>query len=382
MKKIRLYTPGPCQCPEEALLEMARPFEHHRTQWFKDLLKECSEKLQQVMRTKNDVLIITGSGTAVAEGAIVGCNPPGSKALVIESGKFGERWGQICNQFGIDCIRHKVEWGQAIEPATVADYLAKDPAITNVIAVHSETSTATACDMQKIAEITNKAGKILIADCITSAGALPLESDAWGIDVVITGSQKAFMLPPGLGFCSVSERAWKVIEANSKQHSFYVNLNQARKAAKKSDTPYTPAHLLVRGLRVTLNMILEEGIENVWKRVSSLAAATRAACEAIGMKVYSSRPSDSVTAAWVPQGVEEKAFRKALRERFGVHLAGGQDQIEGKVVRMSHMGFIDAIDTIGAIGAMEQCLHSLGHSFPLGAGVTAAQKVFAERLGK
>ncbi len=380
MKKIRLYTPGPCQVPEEALLEMARPFEHHRTEWFKGLMKDCTEKLQQVFCTKYETIIITGSGTAAAEGAIVGCNPPGSKALVIEAGKFGERWGQICEQFGINCIRHKVEWGHAIDPAVIGDFLARDKDITSVIVVHSETSTATACDLQAIGALTSKAGKLLIADCITSAGAIPLKTDEWGVDVVITGSQKALMLPPGLGFVAASPRAWEVIESNKKQPSFYVNLSKARKAAAKSDTPYTPAHLLVRGLKVTLDMITSEGMENVWKRVAALAAGTRAAAQAIGLEVFSKRPSDSVTALNLPAGIEDKKLRKDLRERFGVHITGGQDHLEGKIIRMSHMGFVDAIDTLGLIGALEQSLHRLGHGFNLGAGVAAAQKVFAERL--
>ncbi|MBK8913557.1 MAG: alanine--glyoxylate aminotransferase family protein [Phycisphaerales bacterium] len=379
MKKIRLFTPGPCMVPEEALLEMARPFEHHRTAWFKDVIKDCTAKLQKVFHTANEVLILTGSGTAAAEGAIVGCCPPGSKMLTVEGGKFGERWGQICEQFGIPVTRHKVDWGTAVDPGVIADHLKKDPAITAVMVVHSETSTATACDLAAIGKITNAAGKLLLADCITSAGALPLKPDEWGVDIVITGSQKALMLPPGLGFVSVSPRAWQTIENNKKQTAFYVNLNKARKSAKDSDTPFTPAHLLVRGLKVTLDMLLAEGMENVWKRVAGLAAATRAAGDAIGMTTYSKRPSDSVTALNVPAGVSEKDFRKQLRDRYGIHLAGGQDQIEGKVVRMSHMGFVDSVDTIGAISAIEQTLHRMGHSFTLGAGVAAATKVFAER---
>ncbi len=380
MKKIRLYTPGPCQVPEEALLEMARPFEHHRTEWFKQLLADCAAKLQKVLCTQNETLILTGSGTAAMEGAILGCHPAGTKALVIEGGKFGERWGQICEQYGIACIRHKVEWGCAIEPQAVADLLTRDKAITSVIVVHSETSTATVCDLAAVAKVTRAAGKLLLADCITSAGALPLLTDEWGVDVVITGSQKALMLPPGLGFAAVSPRAWEVIEANKAQHSFYLNYNQARKAAKKNDTPYTPAHLLVRGLRVTLDMLLAEGIEQVWKRVAAMAAATRAGADAIGMKTYSKRPSDSVSALLVPEGVKEKELRKTLRERFGMHLAGGQDQLEGKIVRTSHMGFIDAIDAVGVIAGLEHALHKLGHAFQIGAGVTAAQRVLAERM--
>ena len=297
MKKFRLFTPGPCAVPEEVLVEMARPFHHHRTDWFKGLMKEAVAQLQQVLQTRNDVIIITGSGTAAAEAAIVGCNPPGAKLLTIEAGKFGERWGEIAQQYGLNVTRQAVAWGTAATPQLVADLLKKDPAINAVMLVHSETSTATACDLAAIAKVTNDAGKLLLADCITSAGALPLKPDQWGVDVVITGAQKSLMLPPGLGFLSVSERAWKVIESNKNQHAYYLNLNKARKMAKDNDTPFTPAHLLVRGLVKALHLLLEDGIENVWKRVAAMAAATRTAGEAIGLNVFSKSPSDSVTAS-------------------------------------------------------------------------------------
>ncbi len=381
MKKIRLFTPGPVSVPEDIQLEMARPFEHHRTAWFGEVVKECQEKLRQVLMTRGDALIFTGSGTAAMEGAIVGCHPPGAKALVIEGGKFGERWGEICERFQIPCLRHKVEWGTAVDPQFIADALAKDKAISSVIVVHSETSTATVCDLEKIAGITRGAGRLLLADCITSAGALPLRPDDWGVDVVVTGSQKALMLPPGLGFAAVGERAWAVIEKNERRASYYVDYLAARKSARKNDTPYTPALTLVRGLRVALDMLLGEGLENVWKRVAAQAAATRAAARALGLGVFSKSPSDSVTAISVPESLGEGELRKRLRERYGIHLAGGQDSLKGKICRISHMGYVDVIDTIGVIAAMEHCLLSMGHSFPLGSGVTAAQKVFAERLG-
>ncbi|MBN2446920.1 MAG: alanine--glyoxylate aminotransferase family protein [Phycisphaerae bacterium] len=380
MKKIRLYTPGPCAVPEEVLLEMARPFEHHRTDWFKGFMKQVREKLREVVQTKNEVLVITGSGTAAAEAAIVACNPPGSKMLTIEGGKFGQRWGEIAEQYGFDVIRHEIEWGTAIDPKVIADYLKKDPAITVVMLTHSETSTGTLCDLEAIGQITNAAGKLLIADCITSAGALPLKPDAWGVDVVITGAQKSLMLPPGLGFVSVSDRAWKVIESNKKQHAYYLNLISARKSAEKNDTPFTPAHLLIRGLNKALDILLEDGMEAVWKRVASMAAATRAAGEAINLKVFSKRPSDSVTAFSCPEGIKVPDIRNGLQSRFGIQSAGGQDHLKGKIFRIGHMGYVDEMDTILAIAALEQVLYTLGHKFNLGAGVTAAQKVFAERM--
>ena len=380
MKKIRLFTPGPCAVPEEVLLEMARPFEHHRTDWFKGFMKEACERLQTVMQTKNDVIVITGSGTAAAEAAIVGCNPPGSKMLTIEGGKFGQRWGEIAEQYGIDVHRHEIEWGTAVEPQWVADYLKSDPAITSVMLTHSETSTATVCDLEAIGKIVKAAGKLFLVDGITSVGAIPVKPDEWGVDVLITGAQKSLMLPPGLGFLSVSQRAWDIIENNKSQHAYYLNLIKAHKSGAKNDTPFTPAHLLIRGLNKALEMIVEEGMENVWKRVATMAAAARAAGEAIGVPVFSKRPSDSVTAFVCPEGVTVPDIRAGLKDRFGIQSAGGQDHLKGKIFRLGHMGYVDEMDTVLAVAALEQVLYKLGHKFELGAGVTAAQKVFAERL--
>jgi len=380
MKKFRLFTPGPCAVPEEVLLEMARPFHHHRTDWFKGYMKDATRKLQEVLQTENEVIIITGSGTAAAEAAIVGCNGPGSRLLTLEAGKFGERWGEIAQQFGIDVVRHKLDWGTAPTAELVDDCLKKDAKITGVMVVHSETSTATACDLKAIAEVCRKREKLLLADCITSAGALPLKTDKWGVDVVITGAQKSLMVPPGLGFLALSREACAAIEANKSQHAYYLNLNKARKMAAEHDTPFTPAHLLIRGLVRALDILLEEGIESVWKRVAAMAAATRAAGEAIGLKVFSKSPSDSVTALCPPDGIKVKELREALEKRYGIESAGGQDQLKGKIFRLGHMGYVDEMDTLLAIGALEQCLYKMGHKFDLGAGVTAAQKVFAERL--
>lgn len=380
MKKIRLFTPGPCAVPEEVLLEMSRPFHHHRTDWFKGLMKECTEKLQRVLCTKNDVIIVTGSGTAAAEGAIVGCCGAGSKLLTIEAGKFGQRWGEIAEQFGIPVTRHAVAWGDALAPAQLRELLSADRAITAVMVVHSETSTGTRCDLEGIAQVCKSSGKLLLADCITSAGAIPLLPDAWGVDVVITGSQKSLMMPPGLGVVSVSGQAWSAIEANKARPSFYLDLARARKSAAEHDTPFTPAHLLVRGLNKALDLILDEGLENVWRRIAAMAAATRAAGEAIGLPVFSRLPSDSVTALRPPAGITVKDIRNDLEARFGIESAGGQDQLKGKVFRLGHMGYIDELDAVLAVAALEQVLHQRGHKFELGAGVTAAQRVLSERL--
>jgi len=380
MRKIRLYTPGPCAVPEEVLLEMARPFEHHRTDWFKGYMQQCRTKLRQVLQTRNEVLIITGSGTAAAEAAIIGCNPPGSRLLTIEGGKFGQRWGEIAEQFGIDVIRHPIEWGTPPTPELVAEYIRKEPKLTAVMVVHSETSTATVCDLEAIGKVTREAGKLLLADCITSAGCLPLKPDDWGVDIVITGAQKALMIPPGLGFVAASDRAWQVIENNKSQHAYYLNLIKARKSAEKNDTPFTPAHVLIRGLNKALDILLEDGIENVWKRIAAMAEATRQAGAAIGLKLFSKRPSDSVTAFCAPEGISVSDIRNGLKERYGIQSAGGQEHLKGKIFRIGHMGYLDEMDAVLAIAALEQVLYRLGHKFELGAGVSAAQKVLAERL--
>lgn len=379
MKKIRLFTPGPCAVPEEVLLEMARPFEHHRTDWFKSYMKDATKKLQKVLCTEYECIIITGSGTAAAEGAIVGCNPPGSKLLTIEGGKFGQRWGEIAQQYGIDVIRHEIEWGTAPTAEMVSEHLAEDPKINAVMVTHSETSTATMCDLEAIGAVCKKADKLLLADCITSAAAMPLKPDEWGVDVVVTGAQKSLMLPPGLGFLAVSPRAWDVIESNKSQHAYYLNLIKARKSAKDDDTPFTPAHLMIRGLCVALDILLEEGIKNVWKRVAAMAEATRQAGQAIGLPLFSRSPSDSVTAFSCPEGLKVKDIRNELQSRYGIQSAGGQEHLKGKIFRLGHMGYVDEMDTVLAIAALEQVLYKLGHKLELGAGVTAAQKVLAER---
>lgn len=380
MKKIRLFTPGPCAVPEEVLIEMARPFEHHRTPWFKNYMKQCQTKLKQVLCTQNEVLIITGSGTAAAESAIVGCNPVGSKMLTMENGKFGQRWGEIATQFGIPVTRQEVEWGHPVDPAMVEDHLKKDPAITTVMCVHSETSAATASDVQAIGAVCKKYNKLFMVDCITSAGCLPLKPDEWGIDVAITGAQKALMLPPGLGFFSISPKALEILQNNKKQAAYYLNANKAYKSGLENDTPFTPAHLLIRGLNKALDIMLEEGMENVWKRVAAMAEATRKGGEAIGLKVFSQRPSDSVTAFRCPEGIKVPDIRNHLQERYGIQTAGGQDHLKGKIFRFGHMGYVDEMDTVLMVAALEQTLYKLGHKFTLGAGVTAAQKVIAERL--
>lgn len=379
MKKLRLLTPGPTSVPAEALLEMARPVEHHRTPEFRAMFKRVTEDLRYVFQTTGTVLTITGSGTAAMESAIVGTCPPDRKALVARGGKFGERWAEVCQAHGIGHVDYDVQWGHGADPDAIESYLEKDAEIGAVIVTHSETSTATVSNIEAIARVVRRRGGdvLLLVDGITSVGAIPVKTDAWGLDVVVTGSQKALMLPPGLAFMAVSDRAWQRVDSFS-SHSLYLCPKAYRKSMAEFDTPYTPNNAMIRGLAVTLSMIREEGIENVWARTALLARATRAAAEAIGLRVFAADPSDSVTALCVPKGVDEGALRKIVKQKYGVHLAGGQGKLKGNVIRISHMGYVDALDTLGAIAALELTLAELGHDVQLGSGLAAAQRVLAE----
>ena len=381
MKKIRLFTPGPVMVPEEILLHMARPMEHHRTQFYRDMLADVTEHLKYLFQTeKGEPLVITGSGTAAGEASIVSAVHPGlNKVLNVNGGKFGERWGKVCKAFGLDYVNCDVPWGTGGDPAAIEKMMDADPKIDTVICVHSETSTASLFDVAAIAKITQKRDALLIVDCITSCGCLPFKFDEWGIDLAFTGSQKALLLPPGLAFACVSPRAWKRIDSGESR-AFYGDLKAYRKSLKSWENPYTPANTLVLGLQKVLQGVKQRGVENIWKETKILAAATRAAGEALGMKVYSKSPADSVTALLVPEGVDEAALRKTLREKHGMQIAGGQDQLKGKIIRIGHMGYIDNGDALAIIGALELTLKGLGHSVKLGAGLQAAQEVFAKTL--
>ncbi len=374
MAKIRLFTPGPTPVPEQVMLAMAQPMDHHRTKDYQDLLAETTKGMQYVLQTKNDVLTFTSSGTGAMEGAIVCCAKEGKKALVVQGGKFGERWGEVCQAFGIDYQTIDIEWGKTVDPAVIAEKLKSDGDIGMVIVVHSETSTATASDIEAIGKIVAGTDALFLVDAISSAGAMPIKTDEWKIDIVVTGSQKALMLPPGLAFASVSEKAWKVIESGQPR-AYYFDYRAYRKSIKKNDAPYTPALTLVRGLKVSLQMIQEKGIENIWNRCAILAEASRVAFEAMGLKIYSENPADAVTAVLVPEGIDEAELRKRLRSEFGIHIAGGQAQLKGKIIRVTHMGDIDEVETMGAIFAIEKLLISMGHKIEPGTGLSAAQKI-------
>jgi aspartate aminotransferase-like enzyme len=305
--------------------------------------------------------------------------PTGGKVLALSNGKFAERWVTIAKRNKCQITELKAEYGHAVPPDQVADALSKDT-YDAVTLCHSETSTCTVQDLQTIAAHVRKTPAVLIVDGITSVGAIDVRADEWGVDILVTGSQKALMLPPGLAFLSVSEKARKKSETVS-QPNLYLSLPHYLKSFADNDVPWTPAVSLVRGLAVALKMILSQGLENVFRSTRAYASATRAAATAMGLKIFSSSPVDSVTGIVYPDGFDDKAFRGAVRKKFNIHLAAGQGSMEGKIFRISHMGYVDAFDTLGAVSALETILRQQGHRFSFGAGVAAAHKELADQLG-
>ncbi|GJM24457.1 MAG: serine-pyruvate aminotransferase [Phycisphaerae bacterium] len=376
MKKTRLFTPGPVMIPEDVMLHMAQPMEHHRTQFYRDMLADVTEHLKYMFQTEHaDCLTLTGSGTCAGEAAIVSSIHKGkNKALNLSGGKFGERWGKICKAFGLDYTDHVMDWGTSASADTVTKLMDADGDIDTVICVHSETSTATLTDIEAIAKVTQARDALLIVDCITSCGCLPFKFDEWGIDIAFTGSQKAMMLPPGLAFTCVAPKAWRRID-EAACPAFYNDLKAHRKSIRNWDNPYTPANTLVLGLQKVLHGFKERGLENIWKETHTMAEATRSAAKAMGLGVYSKSPADSVTAITLPEGIDEPKLRKRMRSEHGMQIAGGQDDLKGKIIRIGHMGYVDASDMLAVIAALELELKLQGHNIELGSGLKAAQEV-------
>ncbi|NQU22433.1 MAG: alanine--glyoxylate aminotransferase family protein [Candidatus Nealsonbacteria bacterium] len=381
MPKHRLTTPGPTQVPEQALLAMARQVTHHRTPEFRCLLAEVLADLKHVFVTENDVLLLTCSGTGAMEAAVVNLVPHGGKAIVLSSGKFSERWAEICEKFGIRPVRYEVPWGQPFEPGRVEQLLRQHPDAVAVFSTLMETSTGVGHDIKGIGQVVGRSDALLVVDGISGVGATECRTDAWGIDVLVVGAQKALMTPPGLALLAVSPAAWQQIESIDRP-AFYFDLPAYRKALRGPNTPYTPAIPLVAALAESLRSIRSEGIEQVWARASLLSRATRAGIEALGLELFAARPADGMTAVRFPEGIDGKALLGRLQQRFGVKLAGGQGPVAGKIFRIAQMGLCDELDVISTLSAIELVLVEMGQPAKLGAGVTAASRVLAQTGGE
>jgi len=377
MFKPRLFTPGPTPVPEEVLLELARPMFHHRTAEYRKMLEQVTADMKSVIGTSQEVYTITGSGSAAMEASVACVVAPGETMISVRSGKFGERWSELGEAFGAQVVNLDIEWGTAVTARQIADALKAHPQAAAVYITQCETSTATVCDVEAIAKVVAASPALLVVDGISSIGALPFRMDAWGVDIAVTGSQKALMLPAGLAFIACSAKAWKKIEA-TKGHAYYVDLKAYRKAlAADWDNPYTPANLMVRAAMKALAMIKAEGLEKIWAETHKRAEAIRAAARALGLEVYSQSPSDSVTALKIPAGVDGEQITKVMAKEFGIRAAGGQGKLKGKIIRFTTMGYTDAWDILAAVGALELTLAKMGRQVAFGTGVAAAQKVLA-----
>ena len=375
MKKKKLFTPGPTEVPEEVLLEMAKPIIHHRTDEFKKIAEEVIEDLKYLFRTKNDVLILCSSGTGAMEAAVSNLFSPGEKIAVICGGKFGERFAEIGNSFGLDVLKLEVEWGSDLESEKIEEVLNENPDIKGVFATLCETSTATQFDIKGFGEVVSKyEDTVLVVDAISSLGAVPCLTDEWKIDVVITGSQKALMLPPGLSFISLSEKAWKKVE-KSTLPKYYFDLKKYKKNIQKADFPYTMAVSLIVGLRKSLRLIKEYTIEKIWEEHHKRAEATRRAFQEIGLQLLSSSPSDAVTAIVLPEGIDGQKLIKLLREKYGISIAGGQEKLKGKIIRISHLGWQDEFDVLLAIFSVGIGLQEMGYEVEIEKGLKVAREI-------
>lgn len=374
MKKFRLLAPGPTPVPPEVLLAMAQPVIHHRTPEFEALFAQARRGLQWLFQTRREVLILAASGTGAMEGAVANACSPGDPVLVLKGGKFGERWAEICQAYGLSVIPVEVPYGKAVDPQDVAAALRREPAIAAVFATHSETSTGVLHDLEAIAAIVRQTPALLVVDAITSLGVVDLPTDAWGVDVVVAGSQKALMLPPGLAFACLSDRAWAAAE-RARLPRYYFNFLVERKVQAKHQTAWTPAISLIAGLKAALDLLQAEGLPAVFARHERLARATRAAVTALGLTLFAERPTPAVTAVKVPEGVDGGAIVRVLRDKHGISIAGGQGSMKGKVFRIATLGYADAYDVLTGIAALEFTLAELGYPVRLGDGLRAAQDV-------
>jgi len=376
MEKKYLFSPGPTMLPPEVLLKMAEPIMHHREPEFEKIFAEIREGLKYLFQTKNEVLIFTSSGTGAMEGAISNLLSKGDKALVVRGGKFGERWGEICKAYGIEFIPVDVEWGRAVDPEKIQEILKSNPSIRAVYTQASETSTGVKHPIKEIAEIVKKfENTLIVVDAITGIGVFNIPMDEWGLDVVISGSQKALMLPPGLAFAALSDKACKFVE-RSDLPKYYFNFKKELKSAQKNQSSYTPAISLFVGLRETLNMIRREGLEGVFRRHEKLAAATRAAVKALGLELYAPEsPSNALTAVKIPAGIDGLKLQALFFEKFGITVAEGQDRAKGKIIRIAHLGYYERLDMVMVISALEMLLKEMGYKFELGKGVKAAEEI-------
>ena len=359
MKKYHLMAPGPTPVPSEVLLAMAQPMIHHRTPQYEALFIEVRSGLKRLFQTEADVLPLACSGTGAMEAAVVNTLSAGDSVAVIRAGKFGDRWVEICKAYGVNVVELAAPFGHSVPAARVAETLRAHTAVKAVLTQHSESSTGVLHDVRGYAAVTRGTDTILIVDAVSSLGIADLPMDAWGVDLVVSGSQKGLMLPPGVAFCALGEKAWAKAKTSTLP-KYYLNLAEERKAVVKNEAHFTPAVSIIVGLREVLRMIETEGLANVFKRHDRLARATRAGVEALGLELFAkATPSPALTAVAAPKGVDSETIVAAYSKAHNITIAGGQGEMKGKVFRLGHMGYAAEFDVVIALSALEQVLAEL-----------------------
>jgi serine---pyruvate transaminase len=377
--KRYLFTPGPTPVPPEVLAALAEPVVHHRARDYREIYERCLTRLREVYRTQNDVLMFTTSGTGAFESAVANLTIPGERQLVLSAGNFGERWAGMVQAFGAELVHVRLDWGETPEPDDLRNALAGGD-VRVVYLTHSETSTGAVCDVQALAAVAKEAEALVVVDAVSSLGAVPLETDAWDIDVVVSGSQKALMCPPGIAFVSVSDAALDAA-GHSTTPRYVLDWERTRKAQAKLDAPFTPAVSLVRALDVALGLLLDEGLDAAFDRHARLGRACREGAKAMGLELFSPDEERSavVTAIRTPDGVDATAIVSELGSRFGITIANGQGELKGKIFRIGHIGWFDVFDITTALAALELVLADAGADIERGVAVTRALEAWAER---
>ncbi len=377
--KRYLFTPGPVPVSPKVLLTQAQPMTHHRLPEFSEILKEIRENLKYLFQTQEKVYFFTSSGTGAMEAAIVNLFSPGDKVIVVEAGKFGQRWKELTLEYGLNPIVISLEWGRVVKPEQIEEAIRKNPEAKAILIQACETSTGAKHPIQEIAQITSQRETLLIIDAITALGVFPLPMDEWGLDGVITGSQKALSLPPGLSFIALSKKAQEA-SLRAKLPRYYFDLRKEEKAYEKDTTAFTPAVSLLLGLREILKRIRELGLERIFRHSKALSEACKAGILALGLKLFPEVSAESLTVISAPSELRTGELLKFLREKWGIVLAGGQDRLKGKIIRITHMGDQSPFDLLIALSALEMGFNFFGIKVPLGSAVEAAEKVLFEYL--
>lgn len=377
IKKYYLLSPGPTPVPEEALSAAAEPIIHHRTSQFSDIFMDVTKGLKYTFQTKRDVYILTSSGTGAMQTAVINTLSPGDQVIALNGGKFGQRWGEICRAFGVEVNEIELEWGKDYTKDQLSDELNSNPDTKAVFTTLSETSSGTVYDIQGYGEVVSKTEALLVVDGISGLGATPCPMDGWNVDLLVAGSQKSFMIPPGLSYIALSEKAWKFVE-NSTLPKYYYDLRKYKENLGKRTTPWTPAISLVIQQKKTLDRIRKMGLERLFEHHRILGEATRAGVKAIGLELLSEKPGNILTAVKVPEGVDGNELKKIMQDKYNAYIAGGQSSYKGKIFRIAHLGYMGGFDIITALSALEMTLSELGYDFEKGKAVQTAEEILKE----